>query len=625
MMQGKSIVFPEVVLQWLVENVSSDVELATLSNVSTSWRKYVNKTLIYIASNERSSNGTRNKIYPSHSLLLPSMIRFSRVTESTSSFLSLEKKDTFCAAWFPPTGIHTIPVSTQPLDVRRNQQNSSSRRRSWKSESRMCCIAWHGYFSAVQVLTPFGYEPKFLQSLFSSSAWESMSSSKRQEMSSETTFAVRGATMARPEGYCLCWETFHVASNSGKIDPKSYSKILYDYSNVQNVEVLQRQALPRVITCPQLKNRTISEKDNVDNPKTETRDKNLAVQFLNASGSAAVRMMTPLFLCGPLTRPVTLFCVGIATEDGCFMSGLTRRCEFGHMYPQCERDGIIDMSPICICTGADHDDDDEEEDDDDYDRFAVSNLVRNKYSLSLTRGDDNETQQTFKPIGNSGISCGCPFHLSKVNGGLFDSTSGRDEEEDGDDKPPDYAHKGQRGPGQWHCYVAIVDGMQSTIRIDGVPEKMIRYVNNANSSDKYLLDGLTIGSDHAFNMSLSCGDGPPGEGEGSIAELIVFQGRLPIPDIEALERKLMKQHGILPTPPGLEHDLVQQEDEWKRDSRALIEQPAPYDLIVIPEGVPLRAVTNDPSVSWNRYNAVTGERMTVSRIGCRSNQDSSDW
>jgi hypothetical protein len=71
-----------------------------------------------------------------------------------------------------------------------------------------------------------------------------------------------------------------------------------------------------------------------------------------------------------------------------------------------------------------------------------------------------------------------------------------------DVKPPDYVHKGRRGPGQWHCYVAVIDGSHSSIRIDGSPEIMTHFINDDSKGSRVLLDGLTIGSDHSFDMSL---------------------------------------------------------------------------------------------------------------------------
>ena len=50
------------------------------------------------------------------------------------------------------------------------------------------------------------------------------------------------------------------------------------------------------------------------------------VQFLNIDSNHAVRLVTPKFE-EPIFTPLTVFCVGIATEDGCFFSGLRKKFE----------------------------------------------------------------------------------------------------------------------------------------------------------------------------------------------------------------------------------------------------------------------------------------------------------
>ena len=44
-----------------------------------------------------------------------------------------------------------------------------------------------------------------------------------------------------------------------------------------------------------------------------------------------------------------------------------------------------------------------------------------------------------------------------------------------------------------------------------------------HAHDDPVLDGLTIGSDHVFDMSLCFGEGSDGEGVGSIAEIMSSQ------------------------------------------------------------------------------------------------------
>lgn len=565
---------PPVAIQWLAQNAFSDVELARLSNVSKEWRRQVGLALSDGSSTSR--------------LLLPSMIRFARMHQHTTGTTSLQSNtiisaeailDTFCAAWFPPSGIQPIPVSTLPLD-HQHDSAPSSRSQGGVARNRYCCFEWRGYHQASHVLSPFGYDSSFVDGLLSSSGYVN-------ETGRQPSAVVRGATLARPEGYCECWDD--------KTDETGVCHT--DTSRQLRRTFLQRQLLPRVIRSSYWK--------DTWNP-TLVGQQQRAVQFLNASGSSALRLLTPPFACGPLTRQITILCVGIATEDGCFLSGLSRRCDFGHMHPQSEVDSIIDMSPVCICcdgTGA---------------AAAGNSHTQPPFEEEC---DDDSSAAPDAPDG-----CNCAFNTGKQ---LFDAESVHDSGDD-DAKPPDYVHVGRLGPGRWHCYVAVIDGSESTIRIDGSPESMTHYINDDARAGPPVLDGLTIGSDHCFNMSLCFGEGAPGEGEGSISELVVFQGRLPLCDLEALEDHLMQKHGITPTTKRAatadsDADLLQQEDEWKRLSRALIEQSAPYDSIVVPEGVPLRVVANDPSVSWHRNNAVTGERIQVARIGSRLSQGSSDW
>jgi hypothetical protein len=121
-------------------------------------------------------------------------------------------------------------------------------------------------------------------------------------------------------------------------------------------------------------------------------------------------------------------------------------------------------------------------------------------------------------------------------------------------------------------------------------------------------------------MTLCFGEGSDGEGEGAISELIVFQGRLPMEDIEQLEKYLMAKHGISP----VKSDAM--EDEWRREVRALILQPPPYSLRNDQRRIPLGVAAKDPSVAWRRANPVTGKKLFVGRIGTKWGTDgSSDW
>jgi len=574
-----------VALQWVIQDVSSNVELANLTNVSKRWRQEV-QSFITTYPNAMSSQ-----------LLLPSLAKH---------IIDGEGGDAFCATWLPPEGIQTVPVPSSPMEGSTNRSNhhphmssygnnAYNRNHEIKKESfRDCCYEWRGYRTAHQILLPFGYSKKFVNKFV---AEISCKEEEEKEDYQWTTSSVRGATYARPEAYCPCWDANSPSSNE-------FEK----YSIRKRILHHRQQWLPRAIQSSPFKNPMQPLQRGQQQP---------SIQLLNASGSSAVRLLTPPFDCGPLAGPITLFCVAIATEDGCFLSGLTSKCEFGHLYPQTEAEHLIDRSPICVAMDGISDSTsskncriEEEEDDDD--------------SSEDEDGSIEVKSRNEKRAAGSGFDCACCFNLKCEQCDDELEAEEEDREVEEEESPPNYLYKGQRGPGEWHCYVAIIDGEDSTIRINGAAETMSHYQNKNVSSEKeelVLLDGVTIGSDTSFDMSLCYGDGSMGEGDGAISELIVFQGRLPEKDIEALEQHLMKKHGI-PSTVGTQY-FLQQEDDWRRCSRALIEQAAPYRMRT--DGIPLHAAANDHSVAWERTCKVTGEKIPVGRIGSRLSSGSSDW
>lgn len=179
--------------------------------------------------------------------------------------------------------------------------------------------------------------------------------SKTSSCEYNPTFSVRGATLARPEGYCLCLDT--------PFSPEQRLK----------QRLLAKALLPRLVMstrkkCPLLHRFTAVDADedegqhhpSVHNPHAESNGRKQqhfpwekrqrAIQFLNSDQSQAVKLITPPFDCGAVRAPITIFIIAAATEDGCFLSGRKSRFEFGHMYPLSNRDMMIDMSPICIAT-----------------------------------------------------------------------------------------------------------------------------------------------------------------------------------------------------------------------------------------------------------------------------------
>jgi hypothetical protein len=363
----------------------------------------------------------------------------------------------------------------------------------------------------------------------------------------------------------------------------------------QRRRVLQREVLPRVVF-----HKNPSEPSLIGNRQLQP-----CIQFLNVDATHAVRLFTPPFETGPLPVPITIFCVAIATEDGCFLSGLNRRFELGHLYPANATESLTERSPICMCTDLMQNQRSQIADD--------SNRPYVKKYDSSSNSDESSSDMGLDTIdSDSGMKCTCQFN-NKLDGS----------EDESEEDQPLRIYRGRRGPGSWHCYVAVFDGDSSIIRIDGIDEPLS--VNRRSShSFNPTLDGFTIGSDHAFDMSLCFGQGSDGEGEGAMSELVSFKGKLDIQDIQVLERHLMVKHGI-PSPVVSEADIAQ-EDHWTRQAHALLSN-APHNELFSSETqrIPLRHMARHRLVAWRQSNAVTGESVKVQKIGSRYGDSSSDW
>ena len=587
---------------------------------------------------------------------------------------------------------------------------------------------WRGYRQAIEVLQPFGYSQSFVEDVIrKAKTYANKGSEEDVEIDSDsqrtlietadkdvtkTTMAVRGTTIARPEGYCLCWEP------PAQLPPMEWSRACtHDEEVLQSIRWQERQRKLKqwkewrrdlqLTVLPQVLARTNAPPDA----------SNAVVQFLNSDEKNAVRLMTPKFSCGPICEPVTIIVVGIATEDGCFCSGLHHRFELGHLYPDSAIAELAEMSPICMATdpwecldspkaSADdtdsaeelspleqhlaHDSDDDSDDDaysddssSDFEQMDGSNRSAgpktNKYGwlnncTCIFRDKSNPRCYDAKE------SAGSVKRKSKDDDEV--SETAREEDDEGHDEDDDDVDdgstaqdaerilRGKRIPGVWHCYTAVFDGMNSTLRVDGVQEVLSAADENQrnkcdfnnqelqSSSSKSptasddpqgssgtresrrrgrraMLDGLTIGSDHCFDMTLCFGQGSGGEGEGAIAEIAVFAGRLDTEDLDVLEKRLMRKHAI-PVPSMNREDLVK-EDEYTRNAHSLYCQLPPEaaqalrhkqgssPLTFEQNSIPLRVMAKHRSVAWHQYNAVTGEELRIKRIGSRSGGSSSDW
>lgn len=444
---------------------------------------------------------------------------------------------------------------------------------------------WRGYREPVQVLTPFGYTPFFVTGVFDTLRRRRPPTSvldteeEDDEDYSHATFAVRGVTVARPESFCLC--TDRVTGGGGRGDHATRVERLRDRKE------LRRSVLPRVV-------KRGNDVDGTGPP--------LVMQFLNVDKASAVTMLTPALACGTLREPFTVFLVGIATEDGCFLSGLRRRFELGHLYPKDQLAEITDSSAVCLFTedsspslpAAEADSGHEDKDP----KQGIEDEEENDDAMSDDIWDDDDDEE-FR----DGSGCTCVFEGATEKLMVL---------EDHDEERGRLV-RGVLGPGAWHCYTFVVDGVHSVIRVDGLEEPM--EVHQPRDLPA-LLDGITLGSDHCFGTSLCCGQGSPGEGEGAIAEVALFKGRLDEQDIVTLESHLMKKHAIPPqnAEPWMDDDL-------HRQARAM------FQLVANPRGnrVPLKYFAKSPNVAWKVYHPVTHHLIKKDRIGARNDETSSTF
>ena len=158
-----------------------------------------------------------------------------------------------------------------------------------------------------------------------------------------------------------------------------------------------------------------------------------------------------------------------------------------------------DMSPICIATGK-HTRKDK----------SIAKASRNR-SFDYSSDDDIDTSFSSQSSQSSHSHCFCKFD----SGDPFQPRDNSIE-----DTTEDCMYRGRIGPGLWHCYTAVFDGQNSLIRVDGSDEPTQKRedtdeddIDDADklcNASKYVgkgcLDGLTIGSDHQFDLSLCYGE-----------------------------------------------------------------------------------------------------------------------
>ena len=102
---------PEVAVRWLLRYAENNSELATLSNVCRSWRANAVAMVLELAQESLDSIKLEG---PTSMLLLPSMIK-CLLRSSEDDTVSA---DTFCIAWFDPSGMETraVPLTANYSD-----------------------------------------------------------------------------------------------------------------------------------------------------------------------------------------------------------------------------------------------------------------------------------------------------------------------------------------------------------------------------------------------------------------------------------------------------------------------------------------------------------------------------
>jgi len=480
---------------------------------------------------------------------------------------------------------------------------------------------WDGYSEAIDVLSPFGYsrfllrrvlektQSKFIGDTSDSETVSGDTNYHREGISESlslppsspwvfparcdstySSLAVRGAIYARPEGYCQCWD-------KNDADLLHCNDEIWMTKRIMRKGEIERMVLPKVIWS-KFDDEDMIETGGILRP---------CIQFLNIDLSHAVRLVTPKFE-KPIFTPLTVFCVAVATEDGCFFSGWREKFEMGHMYPTaCNTEISDERSPVCL--NAEYNERGICLSQDGFEEIAISN--------GCQHNNHDHIVDTYL-----GSHCEC-FHPLNNDESDNDSLN-----YDSDAEGCANAVRGQLGPGIWHCYVAIFDGNQSIIRIDGV-EESTTCASTIPSSFQACLDGITIGSDHSFDMSLCFGQGSDGEGEGALSELAFFKGRLHANDIMSLESHLMAKHGIpFPVKPRKErinndyysrlaHKLMDRSPSCANRNKDCGNNDIP---------VPLRYMTELRQVAWQQRNMVTGRRLSIQRIGDKFRKGSiSEW
>jgi hypothetical protein len=210
-LQPIGYVVPIPALKWILHNnISSNVELAALSNVCKTWRDVCSNAVVGDAISSAGldipdtsllgSEGSLAVLKESHAhdrnhlssltvmpsstlreLFLTDMARELLIQQA--NLLNPDRKQPsrtdgkFCLAWFAPSGIQITGVSDDgddksydgfkfnfasvPSQIKAQAPKELDRQSNNSSVS--CCREWRGYRHATEVLVPFGYATSFVR------------------------------------------------------------------------------------------------------------------------------------------------------------------------------------------------------------------------------------------------------------------------------------------------------------------------------------------------------------------------------------------------------------------------------------------------------------------------------
>ena len=131
------------------------------------------------------------------------------------------------------------------------------------------------------------------------------------------TFAVRGATLARPEGHCLCLDEEYIRHHEA-------------IARTRPPPLSQRHRMPQTIhdVTSRFNSRTVDLLPTV----VVNDDQRSGIRFCSADASHVTRLITPFFNCGGVEGPVTMFLVVSSDDESCWVSGRNSRFEVGHRF-----------------------------------------------------------------------------------------------------------------------------------------------------------------------------------------------------------------------------------------------------------------------------------------------------